>query len=77
MEERTMMPTLSFNYVSEAVIGAAPTLGLTFPVGLELAALVPVGFAVGLAAVLIEAMRANRRAERTSRPTTIPAHHAA
>jgi hypothetical protein len=72
-----MMPTLSMSYVSEAVIGAVPTLGLAFPLGLELAALIPIGFAAGLAAVLIQAMRANRRAERTSRPTTIAAHHAA
>ncbi len=72
-----MMPTLSFNYVSEAVIGAVPTLSLAFPLGLELAALVPIGFAAGLAAVLIQAMRANRRSEQTSRHTTIPAHHVA
>jgi hypothetical protein len=71
-----MLPTLSMNYVSEAVIGAVPT-SLAFPMGLELAALVPIGFAAGLAAVLIEAMRATRRAERSSRPTTIPAHHTA
>ena len=72
-----MMPTLGMNYVSDAVIGAVPTLSLAFPLGLELVALVPIGFAAGLAAVLFEAMRANRRAERTSRSTTIPAHHAA
>jgi hypothetical protein len=72
-----MMPTLTFNFVSDAVIGAAPVMGLSFPLGLELAALVPIGFAVGLAAVLFEAIRLNRRTVRTSRPTTIPAHHAA
>lgn len=72
-----MLPTLSMSFVSEAVIGTVPTLGLAFPLGLELAALIPIGFAAGLAAVLIEAMRTTRRTERTSRPTTIPAHHAA
>ena len=45
-----MMPTLGMNYVSDAVIGAVPTLSLAFPLGLELVALVPIGFAAGLAA---------------------------
>ena len=72
-----MMPTLSIHFASAGVFGAVPTLGVAFPMGLELAALVPIGFAAGLAALLIQAIRANRRAERTSRPTAIAAHHTA
>jgi hypothetical protein len=72
-----MMPTMSFGFLNAAFTAAIPTLPLTFPYGLEVAALVPIGFAVGLFAVLIEAMRANRRAERRGRLSAVPARTAA
>lgn len=72
-----MMPTMSFSFLS-AASAAIPTLAVTYPYSLELAALVPIGFAAGLFAVLMEAMRTNRRAERRARrPAAVPARTAA
>jgi hypothetical protein len=72
-----MMPTMSFSFLNAAFTAAIPTLTVSFPYSFELAALVPIGFAVGLFTVLIEAMRANRRAEQRARPTAVPARTAA
>ena len=68
------MPTFfSLPFVSAAFGGAIPSLPLAFPAGLELAALVPVGFATGLLAALFHAMRVNRENERRARVSRVPA----
>lgn len=68
-----MMSTMSFSFFDAAMTAAVPTLTLSFPYGLELLALVPIGFATGLFAVLIQARRADRRAERKPRLSAVPA----
>lgn len=72
-----MMPISTFTYVSEALGGRIPSLPLDLPIGIELAALVPIGFAAGLLAVLFQAMRATRHADRSTPVSRVPARSAA
>ena len=72
-----MMPTMSFSYFDAAVGAAIPTLVLSYPYGFQLAALVPIGFAAGLFAVL-QAARTSQRSRRKTTPlTAVPARSAA
>ena len=57
-----MMPTVPF-LVGDAVVSAIPSVSLSLPIGIELAALIPLGFAAGLFALLLAATRATRSAE--------------
>lgn len=71
-----MMPTIPV-FVSDAVVSAIPSLPLGLPIGIQLAALVPVAFAAGLFALLLGAIRVTRSAERRAQAPRIPARSAA
>ena len=49
----------------------APSPDLVFPLSTELLALLPLGFAAGLAIVLATAKRSQRLSRRTKRPATV------
>jgi hypothetical protein len=69
---------MSFSYFDAAVGAAIPTLVLSYPYGLQLAALVPIGFAAGLFAVLQAARASQRQRSRRKTPLAgVPARSAA
>lgn len=70
-----MLPVMNFPVfpiANEALVQGVPSIPLGFPHDVALLALIPIGFAAGLAFVLATAMRANRRARRHAAGPGVP-----